>query len=256
MPNAEELPRVIVLTPMKDAEPFLDRYAELLEALDWPRERLSIGILEGDSRDGTRQRLAQLRPRFEQRAGRVAIHSRDYGVRLPEGVPRWAPAYQLVRRSILARARNQLLFRALDDEDWVLWLDVDLVDYPRASLHRLLASGCDLVMPRCVTVPGGPVFDRNAWGAKGEIDFDHTGGERRIRLDALGGTMLLVKADLHRDGLVFPCFRYGVGSSRIRDAHPVWGRGEVETEGLGIMATDMGVQGWGLCDLEIVHAPR
>ena len=69
----------------------------------------------------------------------------------------------------------------------------------------------------------------------------------------VGGTMLLVKADLHQDGLVFPCFRYGVESPRIRDRHPVWGKGEVETEGLGIMATDMGVQGWGLCDLEIVH---
>ena len=255
MASPNPLPRVLVLTPMKDASPHLVRYVELLEGLDWPRDRLSIGILESDSRDRTIDQLRDMQPRLERRAERVNILSRDYGFHIPEGVPRWAPAYQLLRRSILARARNQLLFRTLDDEDWVLWVDADLIDYPADVLQKLLASECDLVMPRCVTAPGGEAFDRNAWGAKGTVDFDHTGGQPRIRLDAVGGTMLLVKADLHRDGLVFPCFRYGAENPRIRDSHPVWGKGEVETEGLGIMAIDMGVQGWGLCDLEIVHFP-
>jgi peptide chain release factor subunit 1 len=36
----------------------------------------------------------------------------------------------------------------------------------------------------------------------------------------------------------------------------VWGKGEVETEGLGIMAQDMGYQCWGLPDLEVIHAPE
>jgi peptide chain release factor subunit 1 len=75
-----------------------------------------------------------------------------------------------------------------------------------------------------------------------------------MRLDAVGGTMLLVRADLHRDGLVFPSFLYGVASSHIRSKHPVWGKGEIETEGLGAMAADMGIQCWGLPDLEIIHA--
>jgi len=65
--------------------------------------------------------------------------------------------------------------------------------------------------------------------------------------------MLLVRADLHRDGLIFPPFRYGNKSGNARQRHPVWGRGEIETEGLGIMALDMGTQPWGLPDLEIVH---
>jgi peptide chain release factor subunit 1 len=253
MADTDDLPYVLVLTPMKDSARFLPRYAELLERLDWPRERLSIGILEGDSRDGTADALARLRPRLERRARRLTLVSRDFGFRMPAGVPRWAPAFQLARRTVLARARNHVLFRALDDEDWVLWIDADLADYPADVLRRLIGSGHDLVMPRCVVTPGGRAFDANAWGAKGAVDFNHTGGQSRIRLDSMGGTMLLVKADLHRDGLVFPCFRYGVESPRIRDRHPVWGKGEVETEGLGIMATDMGVQGWGLCDLEIVH---
>jgi peptide chain release factor subunit 1 len=62
--------------------------------------------------------------------------------------------------------------------------------------------------------------------------------------------MLLIRADLHRDGLVFPPFLYGVGNDRIRE-----GRGEVETEGLGILAADMGIECWGMPKLEIRHQP-
>jgi peptide chain release factor subunit 1 len=63
----------------------------------------------------------------------------------------------------------------------------------------------------------------------------------------------MIRADIHRDGLIFPPFRYGVGSEVIRPAHPVWGKGEIETEGLAAMARDMGHQCWGLPDLEVLH---
>lgn len=79
-------------------------------------------------------------------------------------------------------------------------------------------------------------------------------GQGLVRLDAVGGTMLLVKADIHRDDLIFPPFKYGLPNSSIRPTHDVWGQGEIETEGLGIMAADMGHQCWGLPDLEILHS--
>ncbi len=69
-----------------------------------------------------------------------------------------------------------------------------------------------------------------------------------MELDAVGATVLLVKADLHRDGLVFPPFLYGRESPWMRP-----GRGEVETEGLGMMARDMGYRAWGLPFLEVRH---
>jgi peptide chain release factor subunit 1 len=247
-------PKVLILTPMKDAVAHLSRYAELLEALDWPRERLSLGILEGDSTDGTAAALTALQPRLEARTARVVIVHRDYNFRLPPGVPRWLDALQLTRRSILARVRNQLLFRALGDEDWVLWVDSDLAAYPPDVLRRLLATGYDIVMPHCVMAPGGPTFDLNAWGDKGATTLASSRGEGAVRLDAVGGTMLLVRADLHREGLIFPPFPYGNENAKARDRHPVWGRGEIETEGLGLLAGDMGIQCWGLPDLEVVHA--
>ena len=56
---------------------------------------------------------------------------------------------------------------------------------------------------------------------------------------ALGGTALLVKADLHREGLVFPPYSH---------------HGYIETEGLAMMARDMGYQCWGLPAVRVVHA--
>ena len=68
-------------------------------------------------------------------------------------------------------------------------------------------------------------------------------------VEAVGGTMLLVRADLHRDGLIFPAFPYGQENARRRPE-----RGELETEGLGLMAQDMGHECWGTPHLEIRHA--
>jgi peptide chain release factor subunit 1 len=250
----EPAPKVLILTPIKDAVRHLDRYVEGLATLTYDRRALSLGVLEGDSDDASFERIVDLRPRLSELFSRVTIAKRDFGFKM-KGAARWAPAYQLARRSILAKARNTLLMRALDDEDWVLWLDVDVASYPPDIVERLIAFDLDILHPHCVLLPGGPTFDRNAWAEKGSVRMeDRRGAGKPTRLTTVGGTMLLVRADRHRDGLIFPPFRYGLESDAIRDAHPVWGRGEVETEGFGILARDMGLQCWGLPDLEIIHA--
>ena len=249
-------PNVLILMPVKDAAPHLETYFDRIEKLSWPSGNLSIGLLESDSRDATWDKLQAARGRLERRCRRTTLVKRDFGFRMPEGLPRWAPAYQLTRRSILARARNQLLFRALAGEDWVLWLDVDVVAFPADLIERLLAYELDILHPHCVRVAGGPTFDRNGWRDHGrKFLSDFRGAGRPVRLDSVGGTVLFIRADIHRDGLVFPPFRYGVESPTARPTHEIWGRGEVETEGLGVMAADMGHQSWGLPDLEVIHAP-
>jgi len=156
---------------------------------------------------------------------------------------------------VLAKSRNHLLSRALADEDWVLWLDVDVIAYPRDIVERLLAAGRDIVQPHCVT-EGGRTFDHNAWRDQGRLLMSDLRAEGDlVRLHAVGGTMLLVRADLHRDGLIFPPFLYGRASPFVRQPNP-WlpdTVGELETEGLGLMAMDMGHQCWGLPNLEILH---
>ena len=247
--------RVLVLTPVKDAVAHLPRYLELLGRLDHDPSRLSLSFLEGDSGDGTHDWLTDRLPELRDRYRRVTLLRHDYGFR-PEG-PRWAPDVQRRRREVLARSRNRLLSGALGDEDWVLWLDADLVDYPPDLLARLLAAGRDIAVPHCV-LPDGRTFDLNSFRLTGEEDprhladgifqpprgagrlyLDAFAGQTIVPLDGVGGTALLVRADLHREGLCFPSYSH---------------RGYIETEGLAMMAKDMGVTAWGLPDLRIVHA--
>ncbi len=242
--------KLLILTPLKDATQHIDTYFSGIERLSYPRELTSIALLEGDSTDDTaalfRERLAELDATFR----RTTFWKRDFGFHIPACMPRYETPFQVQRRCTLAKARNHLLFRALDDEDWVLWLDSDVIEYPPDIVERLLASGKDVIQPHCVRDYGGPSFDLNAWRDHGSRHMHDLREEGEFaQLDSVGGTMLLVRADLHRDGLVFPCFPYGIGNPKIRsDNH--W-LGEIETEGLGIMAGDMGIDCWGMPLLEI-----
>lgn len=54
-------PTILVLTPLKDAEPFIDNYCQRLLALSYPHRQISVGFLESDSQDAT---CAASRPGF------------------------------------------------------------------------------------------------------------------------------------------------------------------------------------------------
>jgi hypothetical protein len=249
-PQSSPGEKVLILTPIKDALISLEVYFQQIRRLTYPHARISLGFLESDSTDntyaGVKQRLPSLRRDFR----RVDLWKKDFGYRIPAGIHRSDAAIQKQRRAVLARSRNHLLFHALDDEDWVLWMDVDLVEYPRDIIERLLAVKRDIVQPHCVLEYGGPSFDRNAWRDQGKLHIDDLRGEGElVELHAVGGTMLLIRADLHRDGLIFPPFPYGLHNDRIRPGEPC----EVETEGLGIMAGDMGHSCWAVPGLEILH---
>jgi peptide chain release factor subunit 1 len=153
---------VLILTPMKSARKHLDAYFAGLEKLTYPHSSLSLGVLESDSTDDTyaevQRRLTTACDRFRSKS----VVKRDFGFHVPENVPRYSAVFQAQRRAVLARSRNHLLFHALKDEHWVLWLDVDVIEYPADILERLLAVQQDIVQPHCVRTYGGPTFDRNA----------------------------------------------------------------------------------------------
>jgi hypothetical protein len=239
---------ILILTPMKDAALCVEGYCRGLRTLTYPHDRLSLGVLESDSSDATFAEISRAVPSLRREFRSVTLVKRDFGYRLPVGVHRSAPAVQAERRAILARSRNHLLFAALRDEDWVLWLDVDVIEYPADVIERMLAAGKDIVQPHCVLDYGGPTFDRNAWLDRGRRHMEDVRSESLVRLDSVGGTMLLVRADLHRDGLIFPAYFYGRASDKARGQE-----GEIETEGFGIMAHDMGYECWGMPTLEIRH---
>ena len=241
--------QVLLLTPLKDAADCLDGYCRRIEALTYPHHRISLGFLESDSADETWAEISSRMEGLRREFRRAELWKKDFGYRVPVGVHRGAAPIQAQRRAVLARSRNYLLMHALDDEDWVLWLDVDVIEYPRDIIHRLLAAGKDILVPHCVKDYGGCTFDCNAWRDRGRLHLDNLRGEGDlVELDTVGGAMLLVRADLHRDGLIFPPFPYGAGHPAARE-----GQGEIETEGLGIMAIDMGYRCWGMPNLEVRH---
>jgi glycosyltransferase involved in cell wall biosynthesis len=259
-PPSNPTARVLIATPVKNASRHLGTYFTNLARLTYPAGLISLGFLEGDSDDDT---FDQLRGRSDALAGqyrRCGVWQRHTGFRLPPGAPRWAPTLQLFRRKAIAKARNHLLSRALDDEDWVMWLDVDVIATPPDLIEQLLATGRDILHPHCVKSPGGPSFDLNAWRDGGQTHMDAMRGQGDlVRLDSVGGTVLMIRADIHRDGLIFPPYLYGSGHRLARRPGP-WTTtgqvGEVETEGLALMAADMGHQCWGMPHLEVVHAPE
>jgi hypothetical protein len=241
--------------------PFLETFFANLTATDYPAEKLSLAFLESDSSDATASHAEQLLSRHGERFARTQLLRKDFGMRL--GGVRWEPSIQQARRAVLARSRNQLLESALGDEDWVLWIDVDIVSWPPDILHRLINEDHAIVTPHCVRSPRGPSYDLNTFVFKngptqdGDADENWLEGAYRpspdgtrlyldsfrdfeeVTLDSVGGTMLLIPGDLHRDGLRFPARPY---------------RGHLETEGLAMMARELGVVCRGLPKVEIIHA--
>jgi glycosyltransferase involved in cell wall biosynthesis len=251
--------KVLVLTPMKNAARHLPGYLKNLRRLTHPHENISLGFLESDSTDGTADALRDQEEALSREFRRVKLLQRDF--HFHPAASRWNPAIQRERRSILARSRNELCARTLDDEDWVLWIDADVSEYPPDIIARLLFCGKQILVPDCVHEYGGPSFDLNTFQLTGDPTALHEsvhiaglvaprGDGRRylfelrehdiVQVDAVGGAMLLVDADLHRSGLIFPPFPY---------------KHYLETEGLAAMARDMGVESWGLPNLQILH-PR
>ena len=251
-------PSVLVLTPVRDAARHLPAYRTMLEGLAYPKGRLSLAWLEGDSSDDTPELLESWLPELDRSFSRADLIRHSEALILAGS--RWEVSDQFTRRRALARLRNRLLQAALRDQDWILWIDADVLDCPPDTLLRLLDSGRDIVTPHCVMQPGGPSFDLNTFQSTlpslnaeqrylqdgiiqpprgvGRRYLDSFRGAGIVRVDSVGATMLLIRADLHRSGLVFPAYSH---------------RGYIETEGLAMMAQDMGIDCWGMPDLEILH---
>jgi hypothetical protein len=253
---------ILVAVPVRDAADTLPELFRCILRLQYPQKMLSLAFLEGDSTDDSFSLLRDFQRDHEGRFARIGVIKSDTGVSLPE--PRWDASKQQFRRGHIAKVRNELLRQALRDEDWVLWIDADIVDFSPGILRNLLDTGAQVTHPNAVRRPGGPSMDLNAWIAERALSADAVrkwmidglyqppAGYQRlylsdlryrdsVALDSVGGTMLLVHADLHRSGLLFP--------AQPRD-------GLIETEAFARVAHERGVLVIGLPNVEVIHASR
>ncbi len=255
------LPGVLILTPIKNASQFVPGYFELAARLDYPRGKLTLAFLEGDSDDGTYELLQDHAHRHRADFASIDLYQHDFALQL-EG-ERWAQDKQFVRRSVIAKCRNMLFKLSDRGANRILWIDADVIDYPTDILRRLLEVNKPITVPNCVQIPGGASFDLNsfkfksgtqnvAWAytadgiiqpprGSGRLYLEDFRGTEMVELDGVGGTMLLVDAALHRHGIMFPDYSY---------------RGYLDTEGFAMQAKDHGISCWGVPDLEIVHASQ
>lgn len=180
---------------------------------------------------------------------------------------------QKVRRESMSRTRNSLVFTTLGPStSWVLWLDADIVETPATLIQDLTSHNQPVIVPNCYQryyntdtkkMDVRP-YDYNSWvdsdmarALAAEMDPDeillegynematyrtlmahladlsNPDPRRMMSLDGVGGTALLVKADVHRDGAMFPAFPF---------YHLV------ETEGFAKMAKRLGYSVFGLPD--------
>jgi hypothetical protein len=118
--------RVLILTPIKDAAPYLSKYFELISELTYPHHLIDLGFLVSDSTDDTLAVLASELDRIQKRPDKIPFHSaivieKDFDFHLSQDVAeRHSFEAQGPRRKALGRARNYLLSSALKPEhSWV-----------------------------------------------------------------------------------------------------------------------------------------
>lgn len=256
------LPNVAILIPLRDASLFLGRCIGLINQLDYPKEKIKIVFCEGDSKDNTVEQLKALIPHMSEQYRAIELLHFETGNTIKRK-KRWRPKYQRQRRSNIAKVRNHLIEQGLDAQDQkVLWIDVDVIDYDTGILKELLNTKARIVVPNCVLMPGAKSFDLNSYldiGANKDINYyryliggifqppsnyyyhRHLHDMRyldQVNLTGVGGTMLLVDANIHRAGIQFPAVPY---------------KNLLETEGFGKMAVDFGITPVGLPNVEIIH---
>ncbi|KAM7207591.1 Anp1 domain containing protein [Naviculisporaceae sp. PSN 640] len=206
----------------------------------------------------------------------ITIVQKDFGFQLSMDVEeRHSFEAQGPRRKAMGRARNYLLATALKPEhSWVYWRDVDIVDSPKKIIEDLVAHDRDIIVPNIWfhryengrDIEGR--FDYNSWietdkGRKlvASLDPDvvlaegykqyNTGRkymarmgdwrndkDEEIELDGIGGVNIMVKADVHRSGINFPCYAF---------------ENQAETEGFAKMAKRAGYEVYGLPNYVVWH---
>lgn len=146
--------KVLILTPLKDAAPYLSKYFELLAELSYPHHLIDLGFLVSDSKDDTLAVLASELDRIQKRPDQIPFHSaiiveKDFNFFLSQDVAeRHSFEAQGPRRKAMGKARNYLLASALKpDHSWVYWRDVDIVDSPAKILEDFIAHDRDILVP-------------------------------------------------------------------------------------------------------------
>ncbi|KAI9680609.1 MAG: hypothetical protein M1817_004049 [Caeruleum heppii] len=234
-----EKERILILTPLRDAAFYLSKYFELISSLTYPHDLIDLAFLVSDSTDDTLATLSAELDRIQMRNDEISFHSvliveKNFGVgsRQNDVADRHSFEAQGPRRKALGKARNYLLSAALKPEHaWVYWRDVDIVDSPKKILEDFIAHDRDVIVPRYKQYETGRTYLAKMGDWRKNKDEE-------VELDGVGGVSILVKADVHRSGVNFPCYAF---------------ENQAETEGFAKMAKRAGYRVFGLPNYVVWH---
>jgi len=146
--------RVLILTPLRNAAPYIEQHFDLLSQLTYPHNLIDLAFLVGDSTDDTLAVLAMELERVQSRTDKIPFNTaviieKDFGVTMGQNVEdRHGFKAQGPRRKAMGKARNYLLSAALKPEhSWVYWRDVDIKDSPSKIIEDFVAHDRDVLVP-------------------------------------------------------------------------------------------------------------
>lgn len=150
---------VVLAIPVKNCAQYLGNLMRQIDALDYPKEKLSIAIVENDSTDDSWEKIQQIEQDLKFSPYRsVCIEKRDTGFILPHS-SRHRNEVQVKRLRNLAVIRQYIVDSYLDDNDYLFWIDADYIYLPPNTISELLKPRHDIIVP-ILYLPGGILYDR------------------------------------------------------------------------------------------------
>jgi mannan polymerase complexes MNN9 subunit/mannan polymerase II complex ANP1 subunit len=262
-PNSNYTDEVLILTPIRDAAHLMEKFGAILQKLTYPHHLIRVGFGEDGSVDNTLEVATNvakdLKTKYDFKDAMV--------FQLPIKGKRFSRSrrhdddIQIERRSHLAKVRNMLTERALKREQWILWIDIDVVEIRNDVIEQFIYSNKD-VMVASVFFKKVPfrifqkavvyeLFERNSFNETVQNghayrlyphDFKSYG--REVPIQFVGSCLLMVRADCIRKGLNFPESVITSPESLVK---------AIESEGLGMLARKMGFGVYTLPFLEAFH---
>ncbi len=147
--------RILLCTPLRDAESHLPMFFAHLRNFTYPHHLIDLAFLVSDSKDRTLPLLSQLLTELQQDSdpkqpyGEISVIEKDFGQKVNQDVEsRHGFAAQASRRKLMAQARNWLLSAALrPTHSWVYWRDADVETCPFTILEDLMRHDKDVIVP-------------------------------------------------------------------------------------------------------------
>ena len=273
-PTASKCPHgnasILVLSPFQEFPGYFSRFLGNVMSLTYPHCLLRIVIGIDQSLDGSAPVFQQHVKKLPHKFHSLEVHPLLVSDADADKIPRFANRHrkdiQFIRRRKLAKIRNALLFSALQDEKYVFWLDSDVRKIPPDILQTLISAQVPVVVPSCLyrkSLSEFDVYDRNSWREteasrkflkskdSNYLMLEGYGNNtlRRylpdlasegslVRLDGVGACCLLVEANVHKQGAIFPFY--------IINNH-------IETEGFAQVAKLLGYQVYGMPRVHVIH---